>query len=324
MSRSSTRAAAAAVLAMVVGGLTAVTSAPTASGQSGGVVALAPTGAESGSTFSQGNPGTATEATSSQTNDGVGGESAGGGSAESVIGADGRVRVNPTTGYPARALGQIEYTQGLPPLNAFICTGFLIDVNTILAAGHCAYTPTAGGGDPVESPVFFPGRNGGTNPFGSCPIEGIFAPVEWRVNGSEYADYSVMNLGDSCNGIGNTVGWFGMQTYPLQHALDNVMVTIPGYPGDKPFGTQWRMSGRIQVSRKKMVFYSIDTFAGQSGSPVWRNIPSGSGCTGVCAVAIHAYGNAHGSGPHQTYNHAPRLTGPRFNLILDIAAQNDP
>ena len=39
-------------------------------------------------------------------------------------------------------------------------------------------------------------------------------------------------------------------------------------------------------------------------------------------MAIHAYGNNHSTGPHVPYNHAPRITNPRFGLITDIADEN--
>ena len=79
------------------------------------------------------------------------------------------------------------------------------------------------------------------------------------------------------------------------------------------------MGDRIEASQKKMVFYDIDTAGGQSGSPVYQRRVA---CGGPCGMAIHAYGNNHATGPHVPYNHAPRITNPRYGLITDIANDN--
>ena len=78
----------------------------------------------------------------------------------SVIGKDGRTKVTDTTVYPARAIGQLVVGQNG---QEYICTGWLIDLNTILTSGHCAYNPSAGGGDIIEYATFAPGRNGATD-----------------------------------------------------------------------------------------------------------------------------------------------------------------
>ena len=95
-----------------------------------------------------------------QFNDGSAGMPAG---IESVIGDDGRVRVTDTESYPASAIGQIELTSAWSPEPGdFICTGWLIDPNTILSSGHCAYQPIAAGdATSIESVFFAPGRDGG-------------------------------------------------------------------------------------------------------------------------------------------------------------------
>jgi glutamyl endopeptidase len=326
MSRSTRRAAVAVVLAFLFAGLTAVTSAPTASGQTadeggGGLPSSGVTSFEPGVTISPAYAGSLRESGYAATSESNGGVPIG---AETVIGPDGRVQVLDTSlnpsGYPARAVGQIELEQNGEP---FICTGFLIDANTIVSAGHCAFDPNGIQGDPIESAQFFPGRLSGSNsPYGGCNVDTVDAPIEWRANGSEYADYSVMNL--DCD-IGATVGWFGLFAIGGLHsgtALEGFSVRVEGYPGDKPFGTQWRMGGLISVSQKKMIFYRMDTFGGQSGSPVFQ--PNRPACNGPCVAGIHAYGLHPGPGPHATTNHGPRITGSRLSYIRAIADSNNP
>ncbi len=253
-------------------------------------------------------PGTGGESLNPQQNDGEAGDPLEAFAAESVIGVDGRRQIGDTTNYPARAIGQIEGVDEV--VGSYICTGWLIDADSILTAGHCVY-PSAN--NPATTLEFFPGRNGETD-YGSCFGTQAFSPQLWIVDQNEYNDFAIVNL--DCD-IGDTVGWFGFFSLAGKTALRHLPAHVQGYPGDKPFGTMWGMGDRIEASQKKMVFYDIDTFGGQSGSPVYQ--PGRAACGGPCGMAIHAYGNAHGSGPHVPYNHAPRITNPRFGLICDVA-----
>jgi len=262
------------------------------------------------SQVSPASPGSGVESANATQNDGEAGDPLEA-FAESVIGFDGRTQVFNTTDYPARAIGQIEGFDTV--VGNYICTGWLIDRNTILTAGHCVY-PQAN--NLAESAAFFPGRNATTDPYGSCFLTTVFSPFEWVQNQNEYNDWAVAHL--NCN-VGDTVGWFGYFSLGGQTALRYLPAVVQGYPGDKPFGTMWGMGDRIEASQKKMVFYDIDTFGGQSGSPVYYNRVQ---CGGPCGMAIHAYGNNHGGGPHVPYNHAPRITNPRFGLISDFADDN--
>jgi glutamyl endopeptidase len=49
------------------------------------------------------------------------------------------------------------------------------------------------------------------------------------------------------------------------------LLTLAGYPCDKPFGTMWGHSDRIPVSGVSAthLFYPLDTCPGHSGSPIW-------------------------------------------------------
>jgi glutamyl endopeptidase len=65
--------------------------------------------------------------------------------------------------------------------------------------------------------------------------------------------------------LGNLVGWFGLEVLD-DAALNGLLVNLSGYPGDKPFGTQWYMDGSVISVPSKRLFYMIDSFGGQSGS----------------------------------------------------------
>ncbi len=248
--------------------------------------------------------------------------------AESVIGPDGRVRVTNTM--RRGAIGQIEYHQdGLPPPlgggGDYLCTGWLIDLNSLLTSGHCVYDPTTSAGA-IESATFYPARNGASNPYGGCAVASSWSPpIEWRMNGQPYWDFGVMNLANvgDCATIGEEAGFFGTIAYAGWNALNGMPAIVRGYPGDKPFGTQWSMSGRIAKANKRMAFYPMDTEAGQSGAPVYRERPQGAAaCSGPCGMAVHGYTPGLPGGGNN--NAGPRLTAFRLGQIFDFAGQNDP
>lgn len=239
------------------------------------------------------------------------------GAAESVIGPDGRDRLDvaATSVYPLSAIGQIEFVQD--GAGTFICTGYLIDGNSVLTAGHCTFD--GGEDDPVDSAVFFPGRNrsGGApfNPFGSCAVVGVWAPDQWRLDAKPAHDYSVQQLAEGCD-LAETAGSFGLFTLGGDNAFAGRRLRVEGYPGDKGYGSRWRMVGEVDRNSVNTLHYPMDTFGGQSGSPLFKwNRPE---CGGPCSAGVHAYG-AGGSPPT---NSGPMMTTGRIGTIAAVAAQN--
>ena len=206
--------------------------------------------------------------------------------AESVIGSDARQRIYPNeSGYPERAIGQITFNQDG---GSFICTGWLINNNTVATAAHCLH---GGPGSNYSTNVrFFPARNGSSNPYGSCTARTLFVPGAWLTFGNDVNDYAAFKL--NCN-IGATVGSFGIHNLGV---INGLSVVITGYPGDKPSGTSWSGSGDVISSSSTKVRYRIDTAGGQSGSPIFEpDRLSSTGCNGACAIGIHAYGVSSGT-----------------------------
>jgi glutamyl endopeptidase len=213
----------------------------------------------------------------------------------SIIGADTRTLVTPTTVYPARAIGLLTFTGGF-------CTGWLIGKDTVVTAGHCVH---AGAGGTWRANVrFYPGRNGSSSPYGSCTAKRLHSVTGWTSSSDEKYDYGSVKL--NCT-VGNTTGWFGFFS---SSSLTGLPATVAGYPDDKPL-TQWKATGSITVTQDRQLFYKNDTRPGQSGSPVYYNR---SGC-GFCSMAIHAYG-VHGSSPHSTNNHGTRIISAVYNNLL--------
>ncbi|MFI9811436.1 trypsin-like serine protease [Saccharothrix variisporea] len=221
---------------------------------------------------------------------------------QSIIGADNRVRVDPTTSFPARAT--VLITRTVNGVERQHCTGWMFGASLVLTAGHCVYNQTTGWY--TGQLRFYPGANGTSFPYGSCTAATLRSNTGWTTDGSADADYGGATL--NCS-IGNTTGWYG--AYWTTASLNGTSTTVQGYPGDKA-QQQWTHSDQVRESSSLRLYYDNDTVGGNSGSSVHTVRASGSsGCSGRCSLAFHAYGvgsNGHNSGP--------RITESRFNLVI--------
>lgn len=238
------------------------------------------------------------------------------GAPESVIGADGRVRLrlDKTSGYPLSAIGQIEFRFS-PTGITYICTGYLIDANSVLTAGHCSFQ----GAQSIHSASFFPGRERSTgepvNPFGGCAVVAVWAPDKWKDEAKPAHDFSVQQLDDGCD-FSETAGSFGLFTLDGTNAFAGRRLRVEGYPGDKGYGSRWRMVDEVDRNSVNFLHYPMDTFGGQSGSPLFKwNRPE---CGGPCSAGVHAYG-AGGSPP---MNSGPLMTQGRIGTVAAVAQAN--
>lgn len=215
----------------------------------------------------------------------------------SIIGPDTRKRVNPTLGFPARAIVLITMSGGR-------CSGFMYAKDMVATAGHCVHSGGSNGAW-MKNVRVFPGRNGSLSPFGSCGAKTLYSVSGWVKNANKNYDYGAIKL--DCN-IGNKTGWFGV--YWTSSSLLGTLSKIDGYPGDKPL-TQWASVDKVRVSRPLKVFYQNDTIGGMSGSPVFHQHPK----YGSAAYAIHTNGLHNGS-PWNTNNAGTRITKVRFSNLL--------
>jgi len=217
---------------------------------------------------------------------------------ESVIGTDDRIQVYKTNSSPWVMICQLVVTDkdGIISLG----TGWFISPRTIMTAGHCVYNHNGNPGW-AKSIEVIPGMNRHFSPFGSV-IGTLFQSVRgWTMNKRRTHDYGCIILPKS-SPMGNRTGWFGFARLS-DNSLQNLLVNNSGYPGDKPYGTQWFNADRLKKASSKQLRYSLDTAGGQSGSPIWRlSIDKRH------AVGIHAYGGAQ--------NKSTRIDAAVFNNML--------
>ena len=215
---------------------------------------------------------------------------------ESVCGADNRVHISPASAIPWRWCCELLITMANG--SGARGTGWFIGPRTVMTAGHVVFSQAAGGW--AKSIEVIPGMDAASRPYGSQTGTSFRSVTGWTSNGDPEYDYGAVILPN--NNLGNTVGYFGF-TSLSDGDLQNLLVNTSGYPGDKPFGTQWFNAGTITQVTGRRLYYMLDTFGGQSGSAVWR-LKDGN----RHGVGIHGYGGCP--------NKAVRITTPVFNNML--------
>ncbi len=196
---------------------------------------------------------------------------------ESVLGFDSRFQVNPYT-YPQRAVALITYN------GATHCTGWLVSKDTLVTAGHCVH----GGGSTgrwgtLSAFKIYPGFSDDYAPYGSCTPKEIYSSSGWITVADTDSDIGIIKL--DCE-VGNSTGYF---SYFVADPVENVAITINGYPGDKAEGhQQWASTGTISHATAAKLYYDNDTTGGMSGSPIWVQNANGT----AWSFGIHTNGES--------------------------------
>lgn len=146
------------------------------------------------------------------------------------------------------------------------CSGTMIGPDTVATAAHCLYSPDYGW---ASSILVVPGADADYAPLGSSYALRYVVPTGWMDYGDYIYDYGMIQLEHA---MGYDTGWLELGVLSTTSLTDpNLGIDTFGYPGDKPFGTQWTASkpSLLHVTDSSL-HTDLDAFVGQSGSALIR------------------------------------------------------
>lgn len=190
----------------------------------------------------------------------------------SVIGQDERTQVTGTTQFPYSAAVFIRAT--FPNGETYVGSGSMISPDTVLTAGHVVYD--ADQKNWAQTVTAYPGLTGDVAPFGSSQVSRMISVAGWLNGGTNRHEHDIalLKLNEP---LGVKTGWFGL----TNQAASQMQVKSVGYPTDKPRRTMWQSAGVVHRLSERNIFYSLDTYSGQSGSGVFNAENQ--------LLAVHAY-----------------------------------
>ena len=217
---------------------------------------------------------------------------------EDICDADNRTKVANTSVYPWRAICRLIITRD--DGRVAVGSGWLNGKGTVITAGHCVFSNELKKWH--KSIIVIPGKNHTSEPYGNITSSNFHSVKGWTEQLNSEYDYGSIIL---TNKIGERTGYFGFR-YDPDSEIKNKPIINSGYPADKSgdqTDTQWFTKGGIENLNPRKVYYKLDTFGGNSGSPVWIDDSNNQ------AICIHAYGGCPNSGT--------RINKEVFNNLLN-------
>ena len=230
---------------------------------------------------------------------------------ESVFPPDNRVLISPTTDYPWRTICKLWMY--FPSSGWSMGSGFIIDNYHVLTAGHCVYDPAL-----AEWATFIeviPALDGGYSPFYHAWTTRWVVNSYWFDYGWSTDDFAILTLDRN---VGAFIGWMGLEYADPSNSIYTGILNTAGYPGDLDGGWNMYFDSDLGAGADEYNhWYYMDTYGGQSGSPVWYYDG-----TYRYVLSIHTYGTGWPLYPNS--NMGNRLSEYWFSFINDVREGDTP
>ena len=217
---------------------------------------------------------------------------------ETIINTDDRVQVPDVYQYPWRAICALRITSRTG--KQYVGTGWLASPTLVVTAGHCVFLHGDGGW--AQEITVIPALNGSEAlRFGAVKATKFRTVDGWIQGKAAGSDYGGILLDRP---LGDELGYFAVGALG-DDQLKRSWANISGYPSDIGSARQQYFHARLLVQvNESRVFYDIDTFSGQSGSPIWFTADDGR----RIAIGIHTSGS-------QRENAGTRING---NVLANL------
>lgn len=213
---------------------------------------------------------------------------------ESIIGNDDRKRVFDLTEYPFNMICRIVTV--FPNGARERSTGWFGGFHTLFTTGHSVYKQENGGyarSISVWSPTL-----------GQLKVSNWQTSKRWANNGDYDWDIGVVGITDTAD---SHMGFEAKSDEFLKKARLNIF----GYPGDKPDKEMWGQTNGAARVYRNMMTYIVDTYAGQSGAPVFTMVKRPDGLR-PCVLGIHNYGVGRAN---ETANSCTRINSEVYDTL---------
>ncbi|RAL21081.1 trypsin-like serine peptidase [Thermoflavimicrobium daqui] len=215
-------------------------------------------------------------------------------------------QVTNTTSAPNNAIASlvVEFPDG-----DYLCTGFYVDNNTMITAGHCVYDTLSN--TPANAIYYFRGQNGYHFPYDSGATSAFWVNAGWVNTTTPSRD--TMYIKDAKHDFAAvrtdvvSNSWFDIRS--TNHAVGE-QVLAHGYPAEGSYdgNYQYKSLGKITslTNWPNAIQHNGYVLGGMSGGPIWNTKV---GWTAVISL------NSCGSNADSA-NYGPRFTGSTYDRIV--------
>lgn len=225
---------------------------------------------------------------------------------ESAIGADDRVEVKDVGAAPFRSICALRIVA--PDGRAYSGTGWFASAQLVVTAGHCVYFPELGA---FASRIEVISGLSGTVAQGRSMATRFRAARGFAESSHLDYDYGAILLDEPLGEAAGALAYAAPGDDFFARRDDRHEASIAGYPVDYPFlGRQLAYHARpIVRATATRIFYAIDTYGGQSGSPIYVHFGDDR-----IAIGIHTMGDLR-------HNSGTRITADVFQNLVAWQAE---